>query len=55
MLVGVSHRLTRSTKVYVDKEGETSALKRLNVGEVVILGSCGLYQRTVVRNFRRVA
>ena len=32
MLVGVSHRLTWSTKVYVDREEETSsALKRWNV------------------------
>ena len=39
MLVGVSYRLTRSTKVYVDKEGEASALKRWNVGGVVTLES----------------
>ena len=32
MLVGVSQRLTRSTKVKVDREGETSALKRWNIG-----------------------
>ena len=32
LLVGVSHRLTRSTQVYVDREGETSVLKRWNIG-----------------------
>ena len=32
VLVGVSHRLTQSTKVYVDREGETSTLKKWNVG-----------------------
>ena len=37
--VGVCHRLTWSTKVFVDRAGETSALKRLNVGGVVIVGS----------------
>ena len=54
MLVGVSHRLTRSTKVYIDREGETSALKMWNVGGVVVLGSCGFHQMAVVRSFRRV-
>ena len=54
MLVGVSHRLMRSTKVYVDREGEMLELKRWNVGGVVILRSCGLYQRAIVRSFRRV-
>ena len=44
MLVGVSHRLTKSSKVYVDREGETSALKKSNVDGVVILGSCGFPQ-----------
>ena len=39
MLVGVSHRLTWSTKVYVDKEGETLALKRFNKGGAVRIGS----------------
>ena len=55
LLVGVSHKLTRSTKVYVDREGETSVLKKWNVDGVVILGSCGSsIKRAVVRNFRRV-
>ena len=54
MLVGGNHRLTQSTKVYVDTEGETSALKRWNVDGMVILGSCGFYQRAVVRSFRQV-
>ena len=35
----MSHRLTRSTKVYVDREGENSTLKRLNASGVVMLGS----------------
>ena len=50
---GVSHRLMWSTKVYVDWEGETSALKKWNVDEVVILGLWGFNQRAVV-SFRRV-
>ena len=41
VLVGLSHRLMPSTKVYVDRKGETSTLKSLNVGEAVILGSDG--------------
>ena len=32
VLVGVSHRLTQSTKVQVDREGEMPALKKWNVG-----------------------
>ena len=32
VLIGVSLRFTRSTKVYVDREGETSTLKRWNGG-----------------------
>ena len=39
----VSQRLACSTKVYVDREGETSALKRWTVNGVVILGLCGFY------------
>ena len=54
VLVGVNHRLTRLIKIYVDSEGETSALKKWNVGEVVILRLCGFHQKAVVRNFRRV-
>ena len=42
MLVGVSHRLTQSTKVHVDWEEEMSALKKTNVGGVVIHGSMDL-------------
>ena len=30
MLIGVSNRLTRSTKVYVVREGKTSALKKVD-------------------------
>ena len=45
VLVGVSHRLTQSTKVDVDRDGETSALKRWNVGGVVIFGSYVFHQR----------
>ena len=45
MFVGVSHRLTRLIKVYVDREGETSALKKWNVDGVVILGSYSFHQR----------
>ena len=44
-LVVVSHRLTRSTNVYVDREGGTLALKKWNVDGVVILGSCGFHQK----------
>ena len=54
VLAGVSHRLTQPTKVYVDGEGETSALKKWYVGEVVILKSCSFYQRAAVRSFRRI-
>ena len=50
----MSHRLTQSTKVYVDRERETSVLKRWNVGGVVIPGSCCFHQGAVVRNFGRV-
>ena len=39
VLVTVCHRHTQSTKVYVDREGETSAFKKWNVGGLVVLGS----------------
>ena len=55
MLVGVSHRLTQSIKVYVNREGETSELKKWNVNGVgVILGSCGFHQRPQLRRIRRI-
>ena len=40
----VNNRLRRSTKVYVDREGETPVLKKWDIGGVVILGSRGFYQ-----------
>ena len=54
VLVGVSHRLTQSTKVYVDWERKLSALKKWNVNGVVILGSCSFHQRAAVRSLRRI-
>ena len=45
VLVGVSHRLIRSTKVYINREGEMSVMKKWNVDGVVILGSCGFNQK----------
>ena len=54
MLVGVSHRLTRSTNVYIDREGKTSALKRWDIDGLVFMGSFGFHQRAVVKNFKRV-
>ena len=48
------HRLTRSTKVYINREGETTTLKRWNVGGVMIRRSCSFNQRAVVRSFREV-
>ena len=51
---GVSHRFTWSTKVYVNREGETLALKKWDVGWVVILESCSFHQKAAVRSFRWV-
>ena len=41
VLDGVSHRRTRSTKVYFNREGETLELKKRSVGGVMNLGSRG--------------
>ena len=45
MLVGVSYRLSRSQKVYVEREWETLELKKWNVGGVGIRGSCNFHQK----------
>ena len=44
----------QSTKVYVNREGETLELKRGDVDGVVILGSCSFHQRAEERSFRQI-
>ena len=48
----MSHRLTRSTKVHVDKEGETPESKKQNLGGMVILESLS-FHIAAVRGLRR--
>ena len=54
LLVGVSHRLTLSTIAYVDREGETSALKKWNAdggGDSPVIR---LSSKAAVRRLRRI-
>ena len=51
---GVSHRLTKSTKVYVNRERETTALKRWNVDEGGDSQVMQLPSKAAVKSSRRI-
>ena len=53
-LVGMCQTLTRSTKVYVDREGETPALKKWNVGGGGDSRVSRLPSKAAVRRLRQV-